>query len=279
MSVLSADEQELFNVAKSTLPRWFFQDGDPEETIAALAKIMQLGRAQVQTWLDATYILQATGFWLDQHARDRALARQNGESDANLRTRIRSYADAVTTPAIKAAVNNLLTQAGVADPCAVYESRRDQAYYQQANPSTAFFGRGYRYGRSKHSAIVIIVPPTTPAGTFASIAAAARVLAAGGVDVTVEQGSATAAYQRISVTPPAATVAHGAAAINFSAQMAVADTVTWQVSGVVGGNATVGTIAAGVYTPPAAVPFPEDVEVQAVGALDGTTGRARVKIT
>jgi hypothetical protein len=42
----------------------------------------------------------------------------------------------------------------------------------------------------------------------------------------------------------------------------------------------VGTIAAGVYTPPATIPFPVDVEVQAVSVLDPTVvGRARVKIT
>lgn len=278
MSVLSADEQELYNVAKASLPRWFFQDQGADEQVAALAKIMQLGRAQVQTWLDATYILRATGFWLDQHAKDRNLARQSGESDAALRLRIRSYADAVTAPAIAAAVNALLVQDGITDPCAIYESRRDQAYYS-SGAGRAYFARGHRFGRTNHRAIIVILPIGASAGVVASVSAAVRVLAAGGVDTNVEIGTAGVAYQRISVTPPTRSAAHGGATVTFAAQIRVADTVTWKVNGVAGGNATVGTIAAGVYTPPAAVPFPEDVEVQAVGALDGTTGRARVKIT
>jgi serine protease len=46
-------------------------------------------------------------------------------------------------------------------------------------------------------------------------------------------------------------------------------TVTWQVNGVAGGNATVGTItSAGVYSAPASVPSPATVTVTAVSAAD-----------
>jgi hypothetical protein len=45
--------------------------------------------------------------------------------------------------------------------------------------------------------------------------------------------------------------------------------VTWQVDGLVGGNATVGTISvAGVYTAPASVPSPAVVTVTAVSNED-----------
>ena len=48
--------------------------------------------------------------------------------------------------------------------------------------------------------------------------------------------------------------------------------VTWQVNGVAGGNATVGTIsAAGVYTAPASVPSPASVRITAVAQADGTS--------
>ena len=48
-------------------------------------------------------------------------------------------------------------------------------------------------------------------------------------------------------------------------------TVTWQVNGVVGGNATVGTISAtGLYTAPAGVPSPATVTVSAVSNQDAT---------
>lgn len=47
--------------------------------------------------------------------------------------------------------------------------------------------------------------------------------------------------------------------------------VTWQVSGVTGGNSTVGTIdTTGLYTAPATVPSPNPVTVSAVAQADVT---------
>src|SRR5205814_3576343 len=57
--------------------------------------------------------------------------------------------------------------------------------------------------------------------------------------------------------------------------------VTWQVSGVTGGNATVGTISSsGLYTAPAVVPNPAIVTVTAVSQADPTkSASAQVTIT
>ncbi len=57
--------------------------------------------------------------------------------------------------------------------------------------------------------------------------------------------------------------------------------VTWQVNGVVGGNATVGTItAAGLYTAPAAAPKPAMVSVTAVSVANtGAKASAAVTVT
>ncbi|HXY96311.1 MAG TPA: S8 family serine peptidase [Steroidobacteraceae bacterium] len=56
--------------------------------------------------------------------------------------------------------------------------------------------------------------------------------------------------------------------------------VTWEVNGVAGGNATVGTItSAGVYSAPASVPMPATVTITAVSAADATaTGTAQLTI-
>ena len=57
--------------------------------------------------------------------------------------------------------------------------------------------------------------------------------------------------------------------------------VAWEVNGVVGGNATVGTItSAGVYSAPASVPSPATVTVTAVSAVDASAvGSAQLTIT
>jgi len=57
--------------------------------------------------------------------------------------------------------------------------------------------------------------------------------------------------------------------------------VTWNVNGVGGGNATIGTISGtGMYTAPAAVPSPATVTVGAVSAADpNESGSTQVTVT
>lgn len=76
----------------------------------------------------------------------------------------------------------------------------------------------------------------------------------------------------ISVSPAASSVQTGGTR-TFTATIANAadPSVTWQVDGIVGGNATVGTISAtGAYTAPASVPSPAVVTVAAVSNQDPT---------
>jgi serine protease len=87
----------------------------------------------------------------------------------------------------------------------------------------------------------------------------------------------------VTVTPATASVQVGNGMQTFTA--AVTNTsntaVTWSVSGVAGGNATVGMIStAGVYKAPASVPTPATVTVTATSAADATkSGSAQVTIT
>ena len=57
--------------------------------------------------------------------------------------------------------------------------------------------------------------------------------------------------------------------------------IAWEVNGIVGGNATVGTItSAGVYSAPASLPAPATVTITAVSAADASaTGSAQLTIT
>jgi serine protease len=86
----------------------------------------------------------------------------------------------------------------------------------------------------------------------------------------------------VSVSPATATIARGAtqafAATVLNTSLLV---VTWQVNGIAGGNATVGTInSSGVYTAPAAVLTPATVSVSAVSSAPGAaSGSAQVTIT
>jgi serine protease len=84
----------------------------------------------------------------------------------------------------------------------------------------------------------------------------------------------------VAVCPQTDSINAGASQ-SFSATLANTSNaaVTWQVNGIAGGNATVGTISGtGMYTAPTAVPSPATVTVTAVSAAD-TTRSAAAQLT
>ena len=86
----------------------------------------------------------------------------------------------------------------------------------------------------------------------------------------------------VSVTPSVASVATGTSkSFNAAVTNSSNTAVTWQVNGITGGNATVGTISSsGVYQAPTTVPSPAVVTVSAVSVADSTrSGSAQVTVT
>ncbi len=86
----------------------------------------------------------------------------------------------------------------------------------------------------------------------------------------------------VTVSPSTATVQTGATQTFTAAVSNTSNTsVNWQVNGVAGGNATVGTISSGgLYTAPASVPSPATVTVTAVSQADNTkSGSATVTVS
>jgi hypothetical protein len=87
----------------------------------------------------------------------------------------------------------------------------------------------------------------------------------------------------VSVTPSPVNVQAGISAQQFTATVTntTNTAVTWQVNGLTGGNATVGTISAsGLYSAPASVPNPATVTVSAISVADpARSGNASVTVT
>ena len=86
----------------------------------------------------------------------------------------------------------------------------------------------------------------------------------------------------VTLSPTSATVAVGGTQqFTATVQNTNNTAVTWQVNGVTGGNATVGTVSSsGLYTAPGVVPSPATVTVTAVSRADTTkSASAQVTIT
>lgn len=284
MSALTSHEQELYNLALASLPRWYSTEVNPQVVVGAFAKLFGKAWDQIDAWVNIIYLKQAFGIWLDAHARDYGTRRQTNESDGALLARLESPQDALTKSALLAIGNAIIAGAGVSDIIHISEGRIDAGGYWDPGfaGGRAFWGvSGHRWDGHPHD-IYVIVPATADNGTAAAVAAAMRLWAAGGVDVFVEHALdfSNDSYQIVTITPPAAQVAHGGVTQQFTVQTRFADTVTWMVNGNVGGNAVTGTISgSGLYTAPASVPYPEDVEIEAYSPTYDVTGTARVKIT
>lgn len=281
MSTLSPREQQLYQVGLGVLPAWYSaDDDDPHSTVAGFAKIFGKAWDQIDAWVDIVYLKKAFGIWLDAHARDRGTRRQASEGDDALKARLVVPADALTLPALRGIADAILAGAGVAGTAEFLEGRNGAGAYYQADGSAlqSFWGDGHRWDGHPHD-LYVILPAATDDGTFNSIAEAMRLFAAGGVDVYVQRAAA-GTVQLVTVTPPGASLAVSTGTQQFAAQVRHADTLTWRVNGIAGGNSTVGTVdSTGLYAAPAAVPFPEDVDIQAVSVLDSSVvGHARVKL-
>lgn len=147
------------------LPRWVTAGTSAAlEWLYAFVEIFDTVRMQAQAWIDDTYLDNATGRALDQHAKDRGTSRRLNETDATLRQRLRTFEDMVTEPAVVAGVNNILAGAGFG-PCAFVNLRRARAHYHVIGSSTAFMSRGYRMTNIARpwSYIIILPYPTTQA--------------------------------------------------------------------------------------------------------------------
>ena len=86
----------------------------------------------------------------------------------------------------------------------------------------------------------------------------------------------------VAVCPASSSVQTGATDAMTATLANTTDTsVTWEVNGVAGGNATVGTVSSsGVYTAPAAAPSPATVSVSAVSSADpSSSGSVQLTIT
>lgn len=158
---LSSEQQSLFDHARQALPRWLTRGKNAVlEWLHAYTQIFDSVRTQGQEWLDITYLDNATGAALDQHAFDRGTTRRENEDDDTLRERLRNITDAVTEPALKAAVDTILDANGLGES-AWLVIRRDRAFCQSvaaSNATESFASRGYRAGSQTPMGYLVILP-------------------------------------------------------------------------------------------------------------------------
>lgn len=192
----TAQEEELYQWLKTALPSWLFGNDDAvEEHWSAIIEAFGDVRIQMEDWLSKTYVLIATGVWLDQHAKDRGLFRQENESDDSLRERIRNVEAKITREALATVADNILTANSMTTGATIVNLRSERAWFvfdtttgrQLSYLSTVNSGFTDRMSKSgKPSGFVIMLPYGTSAAVAASIQEAVRQRKAAGFWFAVE---------------------------------------------------------------------------------------------
>lgn len=137
------EEQRLHDHIIAACPPWFTATEGAPEFIDAVVKAFGRVRLQQQEWVSQTRIREADRVgpdWLAEHAHERGTWPQEGEGDAELRERLRSFSDAVTRPAIMEAVAAIVAGAGVAGDVEVIELKRNRAWFRTAESETGVGG-------------------------------------------------------------------------------------------------------------------------------------------
>ena len=129
---LTPTEQALYEFAKGILPGWFFAKTRAEEEVRSFVKIFDPVRIEMGDHFADLLILNAEGLALDEHAADRDTSRQPGESDVELRARLRTVNDLLTRTSILAAAEAISDITVPSGTVGMVELPRDEFFLRTA---------------------------------------------------------------------------------------------------------------------------------------------------
>jgi hypothetical protein len=192
----TAQEEELYLWLKTALPSWLFGNASAvEEHWGAMIEQYGSVRVYVEEIIANTFVMVAIGPWLDQHAKDRGIFRQENESDDSLRERIRNVETKLTREALAERADGILTANSMTTGATIVNLRSERAWFvfdtttgrQLSYLSTVNSGFTDRMSKSgKPSGFVIMLPYGTSAAVAASIQEAVRQNKAAGFWFAVE---------------------------------------------------------------------------------------------
>lgn len=171
----------------------------------AIAEALGVVSTEADGYVDGSRLRTAVGGYLDLHAMDRGLRRQDGETDDQLRERLRKPPAAVTISAIRDAVNAIIGDAG---PVIIVELPRSSLYLDRAGeppylPETQYamcLDRGRRCGGGR-GVVIALIPSSANAVQSVSDALRSKV-AAGKLWLVQEYYSAATAPRSRIYYPP-----------------------------------------------------------------------------
>lgn len=154
MSVDVVDD--LVRVYRGAVPQDVSSGAFANDVAYTIAEMMAMAHTEVSRLERNARIGTAVGLFLDEHARDHGLRRQDGETDEQLQARLQRPVQAGTVPSIIESVELIVGDFG-----AVYliELPRQSAYFDRDN---FFFDRGCRFGGGR-GVVIVLIPESADA--------------------------------------------------------------------------------------------------------------------
>jgi hypothetical protein len=159
---MSDTVEDLVRVYVGSVPRDVVATALGEDIAYTLAEMFAMAYAEIETLIAGAVLSTATGLFLDLHARDRGLRRQDGETDDQLRERLRRPPQAGTVAAILDAVN------AIVDGLAFMIELPRQAIFHDCQ---TFHDRLFFHGGGR-GVVIVLIPAS--ANALASVQDAVR---------------------------------------------------------------------------------------------------------
>jgi hypothetical protein len=132
---MALSKEQWFQKLKGWVPTWFFEAASYQEAhFYALADLLSKLQTEMETHKSETFISTASAPQLDLHGAERTTPRLTAELNGSYQVRIRSLANKVNKPALKAIVDELL----LVGECTIVEDWEGASFFSRE----AFFNRG-----------------------------------------------------------------------------------------------------------------------------------------
>ena len=155
--------EDLFQVYVGSVPPDMTATPYGQDVAYVIAEVMAVAEEEVSRLSEGAKLSTATGLFLEQHAKDRGLRRQDGETEDQLRARLQKPPQAITVGAIKEAVIAIVEDPNVF----IIELPLRSAFYDRVT----FFDRDSYFGGGR-GVVIVLIPAS--ANAFASVVDAVR---------------------------------------------------------------------------------------------------------
>ena len=140
---MALTKQQIYDHALSGMPAWYRESSRAFEFDNAAAEMIANAASTVEYFLiTQAFIDTASGAtasapdWLGQHATDRGMSRQAGESDTTLRARIKDVPEALTAPSLKTAIQTILDGESIVGSAAIVDLRQERGFLMNNVPDS-----------------------------------------------------------------------------------------------------------------------------------------------